>query len=147
MNIDHEDFENSTESLVDNSVVQQERSAMNLLIARVKLLNAEQVQMLLSHCKELLTELHKKELAKVEAEIIELEKKRSLLKGDDYVISQHKHAEKKRRGKVIVNPNNPDEKYGGFGKKPEWLEEILKPANGDKDKERLIIKELQGNKF
>lgn len=100
-------------------------------------LNVEEIKDVMKYCQSRLEYLQKSEIEALETEMRSIQMKLLEMKGGSLP-----QREAKKKGLIIVNPNNPQEIYRGFGKRQPWLVELLKPANGNKDDERKIMEAL-----
>ena len=137
--IEDTEDEDETNMLENESTISE--TDWNELIERIDVLNVNNVQGVISYCKERLKILQQEEIAKLEEEMRLIHQKLVAMKNEPVLFPSTKA--KKKEGRIIVNPANPNDVYSGFGKRPDWLKALLEPAAGDKMKEQEILETLR----
>ncbi len=139
------EVENQTAEVATETAETEEVDELAALKEQLDELNVDGLKSIITHCEFLIEQINRDAVEALEAEMRAIQDKLWALKGGrrSLVLEESARSDSKKVGRPIVNPNNPQEVWGGFGARPDWLNEMIKSAKGDRKAERELLNKIR----
>ncbi|MEI2780913.1 MAG: hypothetical protein V9H25_06480 [Candidatus Competibacter sp.] len=142
--VENQPAEVETSAVETQTLLDDELDALSVIKDDLSDLDVDQLKSIINYCEELIESINRDAVEALEAQMREIQDRLFALRGSrkQFALEQSVKSDAKKAGRPIYNPNNPSEVYR-FGSYPQWVKELVKPANGDRKLEREILNKIR----